>query len=291
MNASVNPAVVARTNLDFKLDELPKFWFGNDPFKTRLLDGVMMSFPDGERYFIECVRLFRDRITDPVLKRDVAEFIKQEAQHGIAHDHYNKMLADQGLPVAPLIRFMKKHMAHDLKHKSPELNLAITAACEHVTALMAEAMYGHRATMQDVHPHMRALLAWHSIEEMEHRSVAFDVMDQVAQVDHATRVKAMTILAPLFTIFSLLRAERLLAGDGFTATQRAKMFARNLPWIFGKSGILAPMRKPLMQWYKKGFHPNDLPIIPQYQVWLDTYARTHDPIAAGEAFWAAGRAD
>lgn len=291
MNAPVYPVVTTRTNLDFKLDQLPRYWFGNNPFKTRMLDGVMLSFPDGERYFIQCVRQFRDRVTDPRLKADVAEFIKQEAQHGIAHDYYNKLLEKQGLPVAPLLDFLKKHMAHDLRTKSPELNLAITAACEHVTALMAESMYGHQDTMRDVHPHMRALLAWHSIEEMEHRSVAFDVMDQVAQVDHATRMKAMTLLAPLFLLFSLYRTERLLAGDGFSARERARLFVQNLPWLFGARGILAPMGKPILKWYKKGFHPNDLPVIAQYQVWLDTYARTQDPIAAGEAFWAAGRSD
>ena len=57
---SVEPVV--RKNLNFKLNEIPRFWFGNDPFKTRMFDALSLTFPDGERYFIESVRLFKDKI-------------------------------------------------------------------------------------------------------------------------------------------------------------------------------------------------------------------------------------
>ena len=88
MNALVTYQVdpVVRTKLNFKLEEVPRFWFGGDPFRTRLFDALSLTFPDGERYFIESVRLFRDKITDPDLQQRVADFIRQEAQHGIAHD-------------------------------------------------------------------------------------------------------------------------------------------------------------------------------------------------------------
>src|SRR5690606_15705229 len=87
---------VVRSNLDFKLNEVPRFWFGDDPFITRMFDALSLTFPDGERYFIQSVRLFRDQITDPELKRRVADFIRQEAQHGIAHEKMNQVLKDQG---------------------------------------------------------------------------------------------------------------------------------------------------------------------------------------------------
>jgi predicted metal-dependent hydrolase len=88
MNAHVSYQVepVVRTKLDFHLDQAPRFWFGGDPFRTRMFDALSLTFPDGERYFIECVRLFRDKINDPDLQERVADFIRQEAQHGIAHD-------------------------------------------------------------------------------------------------------------------------------------------------------------------------------------------------------------
>ncbi|HCO08203.1 MAG TPA: metal-dependent hydrolase, partial [Acinetobacter ursingii] len=84
MNAHVQYQVdpVVRSKLDFKLEDVPRFWFAGDPFRTRVFDALSLTFPDGERYFIECVRLFRDKIQDPDLQARVADFIKQEAQHG-----------------------------------------------------------------------------------------------------------------------------------------------------------------------------------------------------------------
>ncbi|NLV54340.1 MAG: metal-dependent hydrolase, partial [Acidimicrobiales bacterium] len=46
-------------------------------------------FPEGEDYFVRSVRHFRDRIDDPVLKKQVAGFIGQEAIHGREHRDLN----------------------------------------------------------------------------------------------------------------------------------------------------------------------------------------------------------
>lgn len=70
MNTIVRNQVqpVVRTEFDFKLDQVPRFWMNNDPFLTRVFDALSLTFPDGERYFIQSVRLFRDKITDPDLE-------------------------------------------------------------------------------------------------------------------------------------------------------------------------------------------------------------------------------
>ncbi len=49
------------------------------------------------------------------------------------------------------------------------------------------------------------------------------------------------------------------------------------------------MRSQYLDWFKKDFHPNQHPVIEQYDVWIDTLAESHDPILAGEAFWQAGK--
>ncbi len=151
-------------------------------FLTRMFDALSLTFPDGERYFIQSVRLFRDQIQDPDLKQRVADFIRQEAQHGIAHDKMNQVMKDQGMPVDQFIQRLNKVFKFELKYRSPQYNIAMTAAAEHLTALMAETFYGEKETLQDAHPYVRALFAWHAIEEMEHRDVAFDVMQQVGNV-------------------------------------------------------------------------------------------------------------
>ena len=291
MNALVqyHVAPIVRSNLDFKLADVPRYWFAGDPFLTRMFDALSLTFPDGERYFIQSVRLFRDQIQDPDLKQRVADFIRQEAQHGIAHDKMNQVMKDQGMPVDQFIQRLNKVFKFELKYRSPQYNIAMTAAAEHLTALMAETFYGEKDTLQDAHPYVRALFAWHAIEEMEHRDVAFDVMQQVGNVPEVTRKMALVLTTGLMFGFTLYRANVMLKCDGFNRTQRLKMNVRGLQWLFGKQGKLRKMQSQYRDWFKPDFHPSQHPIIAQYDVWLDTLAQTGDPIQAGEAFWQAGK--
>ena len=291
MNALVqyHVAPIVRSNLDFKLADVPRYWFAGDPFLTRMFDALSLTFPDGERYFIQSVRLFRDQIQDPDLKQRVADFIRQEAQHGIAHDKMNQVMKDQGMPVDQFIQRLNKVFKFELKYHSPQYNIAMTAAAEHLTALMAETFYGEKETLQDAHPYVRALFAWHAIEEMEHRDVAFDVMQQVGNVHEVTRKMALVLTTGLMFGFTLYRANVMLKCDGFNRTQRLKMNVRGLQWLFGKQGKLRKMQSQYRDWFKPDFHPSQHPIIAQYDVWLETLAQTGDPIQAGEAFWQAGK--
>ena len=291
MNALVqyHATPIVRSNLDFKLTDVPRYWFAGDPFLTRMFDALSLTFPDGERYFIQSVRLFRDQIQDPDLKQRVADFIRQEAQHGIAHDKMNQIMKDQGMPVDQFIQRLNKVFKFELKYRSPQYNIAMTAAAEHLTALMAETFYGEKETLQDAHPYVRALFAWHAIEEMEHRDVAFDVMQQVGNVPEVTRKMALVFTTGLMFGFTLYRANVMLKCDGFNRTQRLKMNVRGLQWLFGKQGKLRKTQSQYRDWFKPDFHPSQHPIIAQYDVWLDTLAQTGDPIQAGEAFWQAGK--
>src|SRR5690554_2844671 len=56
---------------DFEFPEdLPKYWWDNDPVKTLLLGALSASFPPGEKFFIDSVRHYQDQITDPELRSE-----------------------------------------------------------------------------------------------------------------------------------------------------------------------------------------------------------------------------
>ena len=289
MNAYLQHQVdpVVRKNLDFKLDQIPRFWFGGDPFRTRMFDALSLTFPVGERYFIQSVRALRDRITDDELQQKVTDFIQQEAQHGISHDKMNKILIDQGMPIEKYIRQVNQRFKHALKRYPNTFNIAITASCEHLTALMATTFFSEKSTMQGAHPFVRALFAWHSIEEMEHRDVAYDVMVNVAKTPNAVRYTALILVTMMMFGFTMQRTNGLLKHDGFTRVERIKMFGHGLKWLIGRKGILTAKKPEYLDWFRPNFHPNQHPVIQQYQVWIDALANTQDPIHAGEAFWQA----
>ena len=74
------------------------------------------------------------------------------------------------------------------------MQLAVTAAAEHYTAVIAERMLTNEY-LQSLGrgTEARALLNWHAFEELEHKSVAFDVYRAVGG-DEGTRIAVMAAL-------------------------------------------------------------------------------------------------
>lgn len=282
------PPIEARKGIDFGLDDtMPKYWHSGDPFKTRMLDALQSGFPEGERYFISSVRAFRDQITDPDLLNDVKEFTMQEAQHGIAHTRFNDLLASQGLPMDSILKRHKDDLQRDEKRFSAEYNLALTAASEHFTALLAETFFSKKEATEGMDPRMKALLAWHAIEEMEHRSVAFNVMKTVAKVGYLKRCVAMVRATRVTTEVMFRFTDQMLKADGFSWWQRKKLFLKNLNWMYGRKGVLSSFTPKLLMYFKPGFHPEQIPVIHNYGAWVKSYDETGDPAMACDALIAA----
>src|SRR5438270_11665263 len=79
-----------RISFEESLQELPThFAADGDLILSHLAAALSAVFPDGEHFFVRPVRHYRDQITDPELKRQVAAFIDQEAMHGRQHRPFN----------------------------------------------------------------------------------------------------------------------------------------------------------------------------------------------------------
>ncbi|MES2091702.1 MAG: metal-dependent hydrolase [Pseudomonadota bacterium] len=284
-----NP-IVPREKLDFGLDgDIPKYWFGGDAFKTRFFDAMSTMFPEGERFFISCVRDFRDQVTDPVLMQEIKDFIRQEGQHGIVHTQFNNRLKAQGIDVDMLERMEKQLLFNIVRKYVPKKHtLATTAAAEHMTAIMAHSFFERKEVLESADPRMRAMYAWHAMEEIEHKAVAFDVMQKIAKVWYPRRVLAMMEVTLGFTIHALLITRYMLKVDGFSRWERTKMWAKGLWWLYKPGGLFLSIFGHYIQYYKPGFHPWQTGQMHSYQLWLDTLNRTGDPILAGEVLHAAG---
>ena len=61
MTARLHPeAGITVRRMDFEFREVPRYWADNDPHFTHLLNALSATFPEGERFFVDSVRLFQD---------------------------------------------------------------------------------------------------------------------------------------------------------------------------------------------------------------------------------------
>lgn len=286
------PPIVPREKLDFGLDgDIPRFWLDNDPFKTRFFDAMSTLFPVGERFFITCVRDFRDRIDDPLMLADIKNFTRQEGQHSMLHTQYNNRLQAQGVRVDRILAGQEKRLFGIMrKYCSPEFTLGMTAAAEHITAIMAECFAERGEIFVGADRRIRALYVWHAMEEMEHKAVAYDVMQKIARVGYFTRVRAMLLVGGLFPFHTFRIMRHMLRVDGFSRWQRTKIWAKGLWWLYKPKGLLTPVLGSFLAYLKPGFHPWQQAVVPSYARWMEALARSGDPVEAGDALQGAAGA-
>lgn len=288
-SAPTGHEIVPRQDLDFDLDAggIARYWLGGDAFRSRFFDAMSTLFPEGEGYFIACVRDFRDQVADPVLQARVRGFIFQEAQHGRVHARLNERLREQGVNVDRLLQRQKEVLTGYRRARSRQWTLAQTAAAEHMTALLAHFFLEHPAVLRDADPRVRAIYFWHAIEEIEHKAVAFDVLTRVARPGYLTRVGAMLWESVLFPCHVFLIVRYMFRVDGLTRGQRAWLWLGGLWWLYGPGGVCTRMLPHYLAYYLPGFHPWKRGGMAGYQRWREAYANHGgDPVAAAEALLA-----
>ena len=259
MTQTTNPArkvPTRRISFEESLQDVPKHFAGDgDLIASHVAASLSAVFPDGEDFFVRSVRHFRDEITDPELKRQVAGFIGQEAMHGREHRAFNDRLAELGYPTKQVERVTKWGLELRERIATPKANLAATAALEHFTATLAELVLSDEETRgQFGHQAVRELFEWHALEESEHKAVAFDVYKAVGGSER-TRVWTMNALRYGFVIGMAFQVAVSLLFDRETYRRGKlrKSFKR-----FRKSPVMSrAIWNQLKDYNRPDFHPDD----------------------------------
>ncbi|MFD6533965.1 metal-dependent hydrolase [Streptomyces sp. NPDC060184] len=173
-------------NVSFDWERTPLHWVPGDPFAAHTINVLHLLLPAGERWFIHVYRQVLPYIRDERLRADVIGFIGQEAVHSQAHDDVLPHLKRLGLDPTPYTAqvdwFFEKLLGDRtlppgrarewwLKER-----VATIAAIEHYTAFLGDWILNADALdRRGADPTMLDLLRWHGAEEVEHRSVAFEV--------------------------------------------------------------------------------------------------------------------
>ena len=175
---SHQPIVVRQMDFDFPADIDPVVVAG-DPERSYLMIGLSLLLPYLEPYLIRTMKEAKKQISDPQLIDDVERFSAQEGQHYRQHMRLNDAIRLQGFP--KLAEFEKKLDAdyrRFSKTRSLRFNLAYAEGFEALTTAFARFSF-ERGGDDGTHPAVAELYQWHLIEELEHRTVAFDVYDHL----------------------------------------------------------------------------------------------------------------
>lgn len=169
----------------------PYFFHDHNPVVSALFVVMSAMFPPGELFFIESVRHFRDQITDKALLADIRAFIAQEAFHSREHKSLNTLLINLGYPEVTEIEAKTKARLDVLRNLTPKDQLACTVVSEHLTANLAKLLLTDRFIQAKTSQETKNLWEWHALEELEHKSVAFNVLNAVGANSQVRRTRAL----------------------------------------------------------------------------------------------------
>ena len=237
---------------------LGRDWYDNHPFKTAWFNAMSITFPLGEKSFIDSVRHYADKITDPKLQSEIKHFCGQEGIHRREHELYNITLCkERGYD----LNYLEGRIARKIKEADTKLSsiqrLSVTVALEHITAVLAERMLGDQVDANGViEGPMKELWTWHAAEEMEHKAVAFDVYRSVTKnrPNSEKMRKSSLKLATFFLILDIavgmvymLRKDKKL--------WNIKVWVEGIQFLLGKQGYIRSSWPAYKEYFKEDFHP------------------------------------
>ena len=256
--ASVTPVDLTITPRDRKFARDPKparWWNGGDPVATALYNALSATFPEGEAFFVESVRRYRDG-AESRLAGEIKAFTTQEAIHSREHAAFNRSAIEAGYDLSKLEERVHWRLGL-VRERPPIASLAATMALEHFTAILAHELLKDPAHLGRAEQEAGDLWRWHAAEEIEHKGVAYDTWL------HATRdwprfkrwkvkAKVMLLVTRNFIVDRTLGSLELLRQDGITGP---KAWARLIWFMWVRPGMMRKIFSAWASYFLPGFHP------------------------------------
>lgn len=259
--------------------EVPKFWNNGCPAKTYFFNALGMVVPAFERMGIVSILNFREQIQGHPVYSDVKGFVGQEAAHSAVYIHYNRSLEQHGYEVNKLEKRNIKFFYLLSRICSKKFLLANTIAVEHLTAIWSHCALKRPYWFEGADPTFAAIWRWHAIEEIEHKSVAYDVYEAI-KGSYLTRVLGMLTVSLSITGFMTRNIWHMMGKDG--NRWNIKLWMKMFKTYWGKEGFLRHAIKPYFAYYRPNFHPwqqNDMYLISKWKKYMDESGDSLEKIA------------
>jgi len=169
---------VRRLNLTFPADLDPVILPG-EPEQSYFQIGFSLLLPYLEPYLIRSLNAGKKHVRDPKLATEIDLFNAQEGQHYRQHMRFNQAIRLQARDVLQRLEAkLEADYRRFSERRSLKFNLAYAEGFEAMTLAMTRVGF-EANVISRLRPDVRDLFQWHLIEELEHRTVAFDVYQHV----------------------------------------------------------------------------------------------------------------
>ena len=236
-------------------DDTPRHWCGDNPALTHILNAYTLLVPGNEGFFIRTLKQALARIDDPATREMIMHFSHQEGQHGAGHVRFWAILEKQGYRIRGFQRKVDFLLYRVIERLTPfKLRLSIVACIEHINAYIGHEFLEQKI-LDQAEPSLRALFEWHFAEEIEHKAVAYDVLQRLAP-GYALRVFGAVMVVPLFYLLAtcgslyLLRQDRLLG--------KARTWQQLRDHLGRRHHMARRTLAYLRDYLRPGFHPAQL---------------------------------
>jgi uncharacterized protein len=233
----------------------PRLWHGGRVEATAIYNALSTTFPKGEAYFVESVRAFR-KDAPPKLAEEIRGFTTQEAIHSREHDAFNKRAERAGYDLSRLEARVEQRLAIS-RSRPPVVNVAATMALEHFTAILAHELLKNPGHLAGADPEAADLWRWHSVEEIEHKGVAYDTWLYATQSwprwkRWKVKAKVMLLVTRNFLVDRTAGSLELMRQDGLTGIEAWGLL---LWYLWVRPGMFRKIAGAWLKFFLPRFHP------------------------------------
>jgi predicted metal-dependent hydrolase len=245
-------SIITPRRVSFDWQMPPRHWLDGRPGMTHMANALHLLFPPGERWFARVAHRLLPQLRDTRLAADAKGFMGQEGNHARTHDTFLAVLAAQGFRLRGVAKFIERDFQRHERLMPLKLQVAIISGVEHYTAALGRWAF-ERDVFNGADPMLRDLFLWHAAEELEHKSVAFDLRAAVAP-GYVTRALGLIIATTGLVISWTILGAILVRQDPETS---AGAVLRDLARAHrqGKAPF-ATVARAFMQYLRPGFHPS-----------------------------------
>jgi predicted metal-dependent hydrolase len=251
-------------------DEIDPVFIERDHQRSFAFIAGSLLLPYLEPYLIRSMKAAQKHVFDPKVLEGLKGFAAQEGQHYRMHMKFNAAVKRAGFPG---LEVLEKELSDDYqrftKTKSLRFNLAYAEGFEAITMNAIKSIMGENGFGEDL-PDYIEMIEWHFVEELEHRTVAFDVYNDVCG-GYFYRL-FVGAWAQWHFMSWINRATRYMLKVSPQPKRSAKEIAdQNAADLMGNASSLRLLIPALLRTYLPTYSPHNVEIAPGIQTLADKY--------------------